>query len=117
MKFKLTRTTGYGEKPLRSNKVNKVMVEHWMIRTCTEETFNLKFGTREGLWRSKGTNHKKTHNGEWIMRRENDVEVWGIEINTIEELIDFAKKNGELVFKFEENHNIPSIEIYDGYRE
>ena len=45
---------------------------------------------------------------------------WFIEISTLEELMDLAKSNGDLVVNVAHDgwgHNFPSIEIYDDYRE
>lgn len=40
-------------------------------------------------------------------------EEYEVEINTLEQLLDFSKRHGDLVFKGDP----PSIEIYDDYRE
>ena len=40
-----------------------------------------------------------------------------IEINTLEELFEFSKKHGKLVFVAEASEELPYIEIYDDYRE
>ena len=50
-----------------------------------------------------------------------ETQEYNIEINTLEELVAFAKKYGKLVF-YDDNFygkekDIPSIEIYDDYRE
>ena len=56
---------------------------------------------------------------ESVFNRE--TQEYNIEINTLEELVAFAKKYGELVFKddnyYGKEKDIPSIEIYDDYRE
>ena len=56
---------------------------------------------------------------EAVFNRE--TQEYNIEINTLEELVAFAKKYGELVFKddnlYGKEKDIPSIEIYDDYRE
>lgn len=40
-----------------------------------------------------------------------------IKINTLEELFEFSKKHGKLVFIAEASEELPYIEIYDDYRE
>jgi hypothetical protein len=40
-----------------------------------------------------------------------------IEINTLEELFEFSKKHGKLVFIAEASEELPYIEIYDDGRE
>ena len=39
----------------------------------------------------------------------------GLEINTLEELLSFAKEHGDIIISFDED--MPRIEIYDDYRE
>lgn len=50
-----------------------------------------------------------------------ETQEYNIEINTLEELVAFARKYGKLVFTddnfYGEETDIPSIEIYDDYRE
>lgn len=47
--------------------------------------------------------------------------VWEIELNTLEELVEFVKKNGALVVSHDEreqsDYRGTTIEIYDTYRE
>ena len=56
---------------------------------------------------------------ESVFNRE--TQEYNIEINTLEELVAFAKKYGDLVLKDDNDYgkekDIPSIEIYDDYRE
>lgn len=63
-------------------------------------------------WYLKGRNHRVV-NGQ--IARDFDREDWFVEVDDI---LAFAKKYGDLVIKPEEyGSTIPSIEIYDGYRE
>lgn len=127
MKFIIRRTTHYEESaPIKG--AFKMMVPYWHTRTCTEEYFDKHFAPTEGKWRSKGKNHKKIKanynhlsKGTWISRQEEDREVWAIEINSLEELIAFEKKYGDIIIStYQDNEgdeDILVIEIYDGYRE
>lgn len=55
-----------------------------------------------------------SENPEWPNK---DFKQWLIEINSLEELINLSKsEDDELVINSNGNH-LPSIEIYDGYRE
>lgn len=94
--------------------------EQWDTRACTEEYFNTSFvSTSEGLWRSKGKNHKLNKLGQ-ITRQVEDEEYWSIEINTIDELNNFVEKYGPIIFESSLNTlyaDVPSIEIYDDDRE
>jgi hypothetical protein len=57
------------------------------------------------------------NNDEW------ESNIYGIRINTLEELMNFMKKNGDVVIKNKDNYDIfsydtyPTIIIYDGYLE
>ena len=115
MKFIISRASEWGDDSPHNN-AKKEFVEHWHIRTCSEESFDEKLSFREGLWRSKGKDHTVTEKG-YIKRRESDVEVWIIEINTLEELIKLSSECRIIVGPISETHNLPTIEIYDDYRE
>lgn len=47
--------------------------------------------------------------------------VWEVELNTLEDLVDFIKKNGEVVISHDEreqsDYKSTTLEIYDTYRE
>jgi len=76
-------------------------------RTLSEEEFDSKFSIK---WRDYGTGHKKLGKNK-ISRKTGDQTLWAIDIDSIDSLMDFIKKNGGIVL--DEN----SIEIYDTYRE
>ena len=54
-----------------------------------------------------------SHDDKW------DETKWSIEINSLEDLMALAGKEGELIVAApcEATYNLPSIEIYDTYRE
>lgn len=56
---------------------------------------------------------------EAVFNREKNE--YNIEFNTLDELLDFSKKYGNLVFlprnRYGNEMEIPAIEIYDDYRE
>ena len=56
----------------------------------TPEEFDAKHAHREGEWLSVGTNHRVDENG-WITR-DKMIDVWSVEINTLDELIKFCDK-------------------------
>jgi hypothetical protein len=115
MKFIITKTSAYDEKPCKEAK--RTMVETWHTRTCSEKEFNLRFSDREGLWKSKGKNHSITKEG-YITRQQDDREAWCVELNSLEELIKFCNKYGQLIVSNEGyDYKNASIEIYDDYRE
>lgn len=110
MIFKIRRTSQWdGENPPIDGAVKRSF-ENWQTRSLNEDAFNKKFGEREGLWRSAGKNHKHDENG-FCMRQMDDVMVWSVEVNSLEELINMAKDHGGIVFTED------ALEIYDDYRE
>lgn len=114
MKFKLTRTSTYEVKPIEDCK--KVYLDYWQIRTLSEDEFNKRFGEREGLWRSKGKKHKITPEG-FIARVLSKETAFIVELNTLEDLTTFTKKYGQLIINDADLTGLPSLEIYDDYRE
>ena len=83
----------------------------------TPEEYDERLAKRDGKWLSFGTNHR-IENGR-IVRDAGTEDVWGIEINSLEELMAFKKEVGEeLVIGISYlDERTPSLEIYDDYRE
>ena len=70
-------------------------------------------------WLSQGTNHSKNESG-YITREIGEEEKWCIEINTLEELMDFKNEIKELYdddLILTESRSVNEIEIYNYYRE
>ena len=83
----------------------------------TPEEFDAKFSKSEGKWLEVGTNHRIDEEG--FITRDIEEDVYGIEINSLEELMDFFNKvNEEIVLrKSWIDNRTPCLEIYDDYRE
>jgi hypothetical protein len=115
MKFRITRTSSdyfYEKKPCE--KAVEGTYLHTHTRTCTEEEFNKRFAHREGLWRSKGINHRVDSRG--YIQREDEREGFLIEIKSLEELLELiAEVDCPVVIS--KDNPMPEIEIYDDYRE
>lgn len=117
MEFLLTSTSGEVEKRIPNTTIKKyTKIE---VRTCsTFEEFDKRFSRIEGNWLSKGVNHKAS---KGLIQREfpNSAEGHFIEINSIEELLEFQRKvRSELIITSATNNKtIPAIEIYNYYRE
>ena len=111
MKFEIYRTSNSDDKPCK--EARRMSVPYWHTRTCTEGEFNKRFSDSEGLWRSKGRNHKTVHAGQWITRQEKNNRTWGIEIVSLAEFLMLSEKYGQLIFV---GGKMPEIEIYDDYR-
>ena len=119
MKFIIERTSGRGNSsPCVEAK------EEQVVRTETRtlhspEEFDKKFAGREGSWLSVGTNHRIDRNG-YICRDREKMDVWTIEIDSIDELIALSRKYGEIIIRdhyLDINDMYPTLEIYDDYRE
>ena len=84
----------------------------------TPEEFDERLAKHEGKWLNVGTNHRINKDG-YITRDMGFVEKWGIEINSIEELMAFKERIGhDLVLTTSYiDKETPEIEIYDDYRE
>lgn len=120
MIFQLCRTSdrinGY-KKPL-DNCIPMQLVRPETRNCRTPEEFDARFSKREGKWLENGTNHRVDARG-YITRDIGLVDIWSIEINSLEELMDFKKAVGEelvLTTSWIDNKT-PCIEIYDDYRE
>ena len=118
MIFQVTRTSNWGdEKPFEDCipiKLTKVQARTFR----TPEEFDNKFGDSQGKWLDHGTNHRVDARG-YIVRDMGLEDAWGIEINSLEELINFKKVVGEnlIIQTSWIDNKTPCIEIYDGYRE
>jgi hypothetical protein len=115
MEYIVTRTSNWlEEKPCEEAYTAKG--EYWDVRTLSEDQYNIKFGYR-GTWRSKGSNNRILDNGH-IARFMNHYDFWCIEMKTIDDLMAFIDKHGEVIIsppRYEWEY--PNIEIYDNYRE
>lgn len=77
------------------------------------EQFDNKFRVN---FKDSGKNHRI--NEEGFIEREFDEEGWFVEVDSLEELMEFKDKYGTLVLIDSLwNYEIPMIEIYDGWRE
>lgn len=118
MKFILERTSRYGERP------HKMAKEERRIKVDVRNTDDPKKipaykGRSDNWWYDTGTNHR-VHNG-YIMRDIGHETIYTIEINSLEELLEFSKECGtDLVIgiaDYRDKGARPRIEIYDHYRE
>ena len=117
MEFLLTSTSGEVEKRIPNTTIKKYTKRE--VRTCsTFEEFDKRFSRIEGNWLSKGVNHKASK-GQIQREFPNSAEGHFIEINSIEELLEFQRKvRSELIItSATNNETIPAIEIYNYYRE
>lgn len=117
MEFLLTSTSGGVEDRIPNaviKKFTKVEVRYF----SSFEEFDKRLSWMEGTWLSKGVNHKMSK-GRIQREFPNGAEGHFIEINSIEELLEFHKKVGSelIITSATNNESIPAIEIYNYYRE
>lgn len=119
MKFIITRTSDWGDDNSPCEEAKRSQVVKIETRTLrTPEEFDKKFAAREGAWLSIGTNHRIGRDG-YICRDREMMDVWTIEVNSIEELVALSSKYGEIIVAnhYWNNDEYPTLEIYDAYRE
>lgn len=90
MEFLLTSTSGSVENSIPNTVIKKYTIVE--VRYCsTFEEFDKRFSRMEGSWLSKGVNHKVS---KGLIQREfpNGAEGHFIEINSIEELLEFRNR-------------------------
>lgn len=117
MEFLLTSTSGWVENRI-PNAVIKKYTKIEVRGFSSFEEFDKRLSWMEGNWLSKGVNHK-TSKGRIQREFPNGAEGYFIEINSIEELLEFHKKVGSelIITSATNNESIPAIEIYNYYRE
>ena len=71
--------------------------------------------TRTSMWSEKSPCEEAKRDS--IVEGDKTYDVWSIEINTIEELIDFADKHGDIIIEDSFYREYKEIEIYDTWRE
>ena len=112
MKFKVTRTSVLDEEIMPCENAYKSICYRIDTRTVDDPN-KLKYNNGENEWYKNGKHHR-LENG--FIKRDIKEKCWKVEVNTLDDLIKFISKNGEIVVE-SEKYSIPSIEIYDGYRE
>ena len=117
MEFLITSTSGGVENQIPNavvKKYTKIEVRYF----SSFEEFDKRLSWMEGTWFSKGDNHK-TSKGRIQREFPNGAEGHFIEINSIEELLEFQRKVGSelIITSATNNESIPAIEIYNYYRE
>lgn len=118
MRFAVTRTSVSDEDVQPCKEAVRGEIRNIDRRTFKSAEEHDKRLSRNGqdTWLSRGTNHRK--DGSGIARDLDPVSAWYVEIDSLEALIKFYGKYGDLVLRpaWQDNET-PTIEIYDGYRE
>lgn len=117
MKFTVKRASQWGDaKPCEEAK------SEFIVRVDTRtfrspEEYDAKCEHDSGKWLEVGTNHRYTSDG-CIQRDFGTVNVWTIEINSLEDMMKFMDKYGGVVITDDyRNGDYKQILIYDDYIE
>lgn len=105
MRFTISRTSVYGEKPCEdAHKIETFRRDERRFSTPDELPDNCS-----KLWYKDGSNHR-VENGHIV--RDLPITQWVIDtINTLDDLMEFVKTHDDIVLSDD------GIEIYDDYRE
>ena len=119
MIFEVTRASSWHPEDKPYDKCFPLKLMMVETRGCrSAEEFDRTTGLREGKWYSIGSNHRLSENG-YITRDLKEVDRWGIEINTFEELMalkEDVKKDLILTTSYTDQ-STPMILIYDDWIE
>lgn len=118
MKFTLRRASKWSNEDIFCDEAKRDSIVRVETRTCfSPEEFDERFGKSKGKWLSVGKNHRVDENG-WITRDNGMIDVWSVEINTLDELMEFCEKYGDVVIgNCMWNKAYKEILIYDDYIE
>lgn len=118
MKFTVRRASKWSDEDILVDEAKRDSIVRVETRTLySPEEFDAKFSNREGKWLSVGVNHRVDEDG-WITRDNGMIDVWSVEINSLDELIKFCEKYGDVVIKnCMWNKTYKEILIYDDYIE
>jgi len=116
--FEITRTSTWSDEKPCAHAIEIYLTKVQTRTLGSPEEFDNRFGETEGKWLESGTNHRLDEEG-YITRDMDTRKCWGIEINSLEELMEFKENINEaiIIAKSGIDYKTPSIEIYDDYRE
>ena len=113
------RRTSYWNDECPYEKCIPIKLTRVETRTLkTPEEFDAKFSKREGKWLEVGSNHRVDKQG-FITRDREEKDAYGIEINSLEELMNFMDEVDESIVLRESwsDNKTSCLEIYNDYRE
>jgi hypothetical protein len=120
VRFAVTRTSVYDDEKAPCREAVKGTLAYWDNRTCKSfEEFERSQGHS---FLDRGTEHQIVYGPRGgavgIQRRTHDRTAWFIEFDSLDALMAFREKYGDLILTSAfGNEDQPSIEIYDGWRE
>lgn len=111
MKFIITKTSEWGNKKPIDNNENLIFesVIRYDRRTISKEALQAKFPNRD---------YSDFINTDYGCCKQFDDKAWVLEIKNLNELLKFQKNvDCEIILNQNNDYNLPTIEIYDNYRE
>jgi hypothetical protein len=123
MKFVVYRTSSRSEKSPPLPECQKELVIRRDTRTASRpEDIPAHRGQPSDWWYKNGKNHRVE---DGCIVRDFDDEVWVLEVRSLEDLVAISKReSGSLIIgggsqhrKLGQIEDLPSLEIYDAYRE
>lgn len=112
MKFICTRTSGHREEKPCDEATREVVITY-DCRTLPKEQMAKEYKKESFLEYENFT----FSDGRAGCRRKMEEDGYTIEIDNLEQLIDFIKKHGDIVIKKHDDYDLHEIEIYDTWRE
>jgi hypothetical protein len=113
--FLVTRTSQYVSDEPPCARAELARYTPTQVRTVKDfDEFDRRFGDREGPWVSKGINHR-VHPAGIARDMPDGAEGWFVEIPDLAALLEFSREHGPIVVGLD--GGIPTVEIYDDYRE
>lgn len=115
MVFIVTRTSG--DKPKCAGLIEATIPNVESLRVPTE--FKPDTQSKIDRFYAEGENHRVSRDGFTLLRDNGTKKAYTIEIQTIEQLVDFIHENGDSVViePYWQDGEYMKIEIYDDYRE
>ena len=114
MKFVVSHTSGWKEKPCVGAKLEELTYLDYRTVSSLEEAEKLDWYK---FWFDEGINHR-VENGMIVCDRKQKKPKWTIEIHDLEDLMFFIEKTDDIIISKVPFKEIKyEIEIYDEYRE
>ena len=116
MLFQITRVSMWGnDKPYNKSipiKLSRTEVQDFK----SFEAYDKASGVQD-KWLKQGKNHRITKEG--YIARDLEIGLWGIELNSLEDLLNFKKEVGENIILSTSvtDNKTPCLIIYDDYIE
>lgn len=111
MKYICERTSAYKEKPC--DEARQEEVSTYFCRTLPKEEMAIHHKNEDFTEYENIT----LLDGRSGCRKKEKMDAYTVEINNIEQLMDFIKKHGEIIIYETDRYDFPVIEIYDTWRE